>query len=49
MNTIMSKLHIPICSYQDFYSHSNWVELGYTETYINLIMADQPLEGMAGS
>ncbi|XP_075893051.1 von Willebrand factor A domain-containing protein 7-like [Nelusetta ayraudi] len=32
---------------QDFYSHSNWVELGYTDTYINLIRPDLPLENMA--
>uniref|UniRef100_A0A3Q3WK07 Uncharacterized protein n=1 Tax=Mola mola TaxID=94237 RepID=A0A3Q3WK07_MOLML len=32
---------------QDFYSHSNWVELGYTEPYINLIRADLPLENLA--
>uniref|UniRef100_A0A3B4T4V0 von Willebrand factor A domain-containing protein 7-like n=1 Tax=Seriola dumerili TaxID=41447 RepID=A0A3B4T4V0_SERDU len=32
---------------QDFYSHSNWVELGYTEPYINLIRPDQPLENLA--
>lgn len=34
--------------YQDFYSHSNWVELGYTEPYINLIRPDLPLENLAG-
>ncbi|XP_077936703.1 von Willebrand factor A domain-containing protein 7 isoform X2 [Gasterosteus aculeatus] len=33
---------------QDFYSHSNWVELGYTEPYINLIRPDLPLENLAG-
>lgn len=33
---------------QDFYSHSNWVELGYTETYINLIRPDLPLANLAG-
>ncbi|XP_070684398.1 von Willebrand factor A domain-containing protein 7-like [Pempheris klunzingeri] len=32
---------------QDFYSHSNWVELGYTEPYINLIQPDLPLENLA--
>ncbi|XP_071360801.1 von Willebrand factor A domain-containing protein 7-like [Trachinotus anak] len=31
---------------QDFYSHSNWVELGYTEPYINLIRRDLPLENL---
>uniref|UniRef100_A0A3Q2PIE1 von Willebrand factor A domain containing 11 n=1 Tax=Fundulus heteroclitus TaxID=8078 RepID=A0A3Q2PIE1_FUNHE len=31
----------------DFYSHSNWVELGYTEPYDNLIRPDQPLENLA--
>ncbi len=33
---------------QDFYSHSNWVELGYTEPYINLIRPELPLEDLAG-
>ncbi|XP_051939213.1 von Willebrand factor A domain-containing protein 7 [Hippocampus zosterae] len=32
---------------QDFYSHSNWVELGNTEPYIALIRPDLPLENMA--
>ncbi|XP_029917843.1 von Willebrand factor A domain-containing protein 7-like [Myripristis murdjan] len=32
---------------QDFYSHSNWVELGNTEPYINLIRPDLPLENLA--
>ncbi|KAM7418548.1 hypothetical protein PAMA_015926 [Pampus argenteus] len=32
---------------QDFYSHSNWVELGYTEPYIALIHPDLPLENLA--
>ncbi|KAK6324587.1 hypothetical protein J4Q44_G00039290 [Coregonus suidteri] len=32
---------------QDFYSHSNWVELGYTESYANLIRPDLPLENLA--
>nr|XP_046259636.1 von Willebrand factor A domain-containing protein 7 [Scatophagus argus]XP_046259644.1 von Willebrand factor A domain-containing protein 7 [Scatophagus argus] len=32
---------------QDFYSHSNWVELGYTEPFINLIRPDLPLENLA--
>ncbi|CAN9509884.1 unnamed protein product [Ophioblennius macclurei] len=32
---------------QDFYSHSNWVELGYTEPYANLIRQDLPLENLA--
>ncbi|KAK5606350.1 hypothetical protein CRENBAI_022880 [Crenichthys baileyi] len=32
---------------QDFYSHSNWVELGYREPYINLIRPDLPLESLA--
>lgn len=34
--------------FQDFYSHSNWVELGYREPYINLIRPDLPLENLAG-
>uniref|UniRef100_A0A3Q1BJ52 von Willebrand factor A domain containing 11 n=1 Tax=Amphiprion ocellaris TaxID=80972 RepID=A0A3Q1BJ52_AMPOC len=33
---------------QDFYSHSNWVELDNTEPYINLIRPDLPLENLAG-
>ncbi|KAK7929114.1 hypothetical protein WMY93_005509 [Mugilogobius chulae] len=33
---------------QDFYSHSNWVELGNTEPYINLIHPSLPLENLAG-
>uniref|UniRef100_UPI0037E8375D von Willebrand factor A domain-containing protein 7-like n=1 Tax=Semicossyphus pulcher TaxID=241346 RepID=UPI0037E8375D len=32
---------------QDFYIHSNWVELGYTEPYINLIRPDLPLDNLA--
>ncbi|KAM3623176.1 uncharacterized protein V6R79_007988 [Siganus canaliculatus] len=32
---------------QDFYSHSNWVELEHTEPYINLIRPDLPLENLA--
>ncbi|KAG8015079.1 von Willebrand factor A domain-containing protein 7, partial [Nibea albiflora] len=32
---------------QDFYSHSNWVELGYTEPYANLLRPDLPLENLA--
>ncbi|XP_071754168.1 von Willebrand factor A domain-containing protein 7 [Centroberyx gerrardi] len=32
---------------QDFYSHSNWVELGNTEPHINLIRPDLPLENLA--
>ncbi|XP_058496576.1 von Willebrand factor A domain-containing protein 7-like [Solea solea] len=34
---------------QDFYSHSNWVELGNTAPYSALITPDQPLENLAGS
>ncbi|CAK6953310.1 Hypothetical predicted protein [Scomber scombrus] len=33
---------------QDFYSHSNWVELGNTEPYNTLIRPDQPFENLAG-
>ncbi|KAM9792685.1 von Willebrand factor A domain-containing protein 7 [Neosynchiropus ocellatus] len=33
---------------QDFYSHSNWVELGKTSPYSNLIQPDQPLDNLAG-
>ncbi|XP_028273705.1 von Willebrand factor A domain-containing protein 7-like [Parambassis ranga] len=33
---------------QDFYSHSNWVELGKTAPYSTLIKPDQPLENLAG-
>ncbi|XP_077460651.1 von Willebrand factor A domain-containing protein 7 [Stigmatopora argus] len=32
---------------QDFYSHSNWVELGYTEPYVALIRRDLTLENLA--
>ncbi|XP_023189663.1 von Willebrand factor A domain-containing protein 7-like [Xiphophorus maculatus] len=32
---------------QDFYSHSNWVELGYTKPYVNLLRPDLPLENLA--
>ncbi|XP_040892810.1 von Willebrand factor A domain-containing protein 7 [Toxotes jaculatrix] len=33
---------------QDFYSHSNWVELGNNSPYTTLIRPDQPLENLAG-
>ncbi|KAM3622807.1 uncharacterized protein V6R79_003398 [Siganus canaliculatus] len=33
---------------QDFYSHSNWVELGNNAPYSTLIQPDQPLENLAG-
>ncbi|XP_068583218.1 von Willebrand factor A domain-containing protein 7 [Cebidichthys violaceus] len=33
---------------QDFYSHSNWVELGNNAPYSTLIKPDQPLENLAG-
>ncbi|XP_061888792.1 von Willebrand factor A domain-containing protein 7-like [Entelurus aequoreus] len=33
---------------QDFYSHSNWVELGNTSPYSVLITPDQQLENLAG-
>ncbi|XP_068607288.1 von Willebrand factor A domain-containing protein 7 [Brachionichthys hirsutus] len=33
---------------QDFYSHSNWVELGYEEPHENLIRLDLPLDNLAG-
>ncbi|KAG7240771.1 hypothetical protein INR49_026400 [Caranx melampygus] len=32
---------------QDFYSHSNWVELGNNSPYSTLIKPDQPLENLA--
>ncbi|XP_049427227.1 von Willebrand factor A domain-containing protein 7 [Epinephelus fuscoguttatus] len=32
---------------QDFYSHSNWVELGNNAPYSTLIRPDQPLENLA--
>ncbi|XP_058497636.1 von Willebrand factor A domain-containing protein 7 [Solea solea] len=32
---------------QDFYSHSNWVELQNTEPYINLLRPDLPLDNLA--
>ncbi|XP_053182806.1 von Willebrand factor A domain-containing protein 7-like [Scomber japonicus] len=33
---------------QDFYSHSNWVELGNTEPYSTLIRPDQLFKNLAG-
>ncbi|XP_029949227.1 von Willebrand factor A domain-containing protein 7-like [Salarias fasciatus] len=33
---------------QDFYSHSDWVELGKTAPFSTLIRRDQPLENLAG-
>ncbi|XP_056265572.1 von Willebrand factor A domain-containing protein 7 [Pseudoliparis swirei] len=33
---------------QDFYSHSNWVELGNNAPYSTLIQPDQPLRNLAG-
>ncbi|XP_035516567.1 von Willebrand factor A domain-containing protein 7-like [Morone saxatilis] len=33
---------------QDFYSHSNWVELDKFTPYSTLIRSDQPLENLAG-
>ncbi|XP_026159403.1 von Willebrand factor A domain-containing protein 7 [Mastacembelus armatus] len=33
---------------QDFYSHSNWVELGNIAPYSALIRPDQPLKNLAG-
>lgn len=33
---------------QDFYSHSNWVELGNKAPYSVLIQPDRPLEKLAG-
>lgn len=38
----------PILYIKDFYSHSNWVELGNNAPYSALIRADQPLEKLAG-
>ncbi|XP_030207835.1 von Willebrand factor A domain-containing protein 7-like [Gadus morhua] len=32
---------------QDFYSHSNWVELGNTEPFANLIQPNLPIENIA--
>ncbi|CAL1601722.1 unnamed protein product [Knipowitschia caucasica] len=34
---------------QDFYSHSNWVELGKTSPYSALIIPEQNLENLAGT
>lgn len=33
---------------QDFYSHSNWVELGKKAPYRSLIRPDEPLQNLAG-
>ncbi|KAM9770012.1 von Willebrand factor A domain-containing protein 7 [Menidia menidia] len=32
---------------QDFYSHSNWAEIGHTEPYADLLRPDRPLENIA--
>ncbi|XP_077460412.1 von Willebrand factor A domain-containing protein 7-like isoform X1 [Stigmatopora argus] len=40
---------ITLISPQDFYSHSNWVELGNTVPYDVLIKPDKPLQNLAGS
>ncbi|XP_030640136.1 von Willebrand factor A domain-containing protein 7-like [Chanos chanos] len=34
-------------SLQDFYSHSDWIELGNTKPYASLLRADLPLENIA--
>ncbi|XP_026795878.3 von Willebrand factor A domain-containing protein 7-like [Pangasianodon hypophthalmus] len=34
---------------QDFYSHSNWIELGKREPYSNLIKPDTPISNIADS
>nr|XP_055060965.1 von Willebrand factor A domain-containing protein 7-like [Misgurnus anguillicaudatus] len=34
---------------QDFYSHSNWIELGYTAPYSTLLKPNEPLSNIAGS
>ncbi|XP_026795889.3 von Willebrand factor A domain-containing protein 7-like [Pangasianodon hypophthalmus] len=34
---------------QDFYSHSNWIEMGNTEPYSNLIKPDTPINNIADS
>lgn len=33
---------------KDFYSHSNWIELGKREPYSNLIKPDTPISNIAG-
>ncbi|KAK1791880.1 hypothetical protein P4O66_013857 [Electrophorus voltai] len=39
-----------ICMFlQDFYSHSNWVELGNKRTYVNLIRPDLTIHNIAGN
>lgn len=37
-----------ICCDKDFYSHSNWVELGNDIPYGALINSEQPLDILAG-
>ena len=37
-----------LLSMKDFYSHSNWLELGRDAPYSTLIRPDQPLESLAG-
>ncbi|XP_053478034.1 von Willebrand factor A domain-containing protein 7-like [Ictalurus furcatus] len=34
---------------QDFYSHSNWIEMGKSEPYSNLIKPDTPINNIADS
>ncbi len=33
---------------KDFYSHSNWIELGNLFPYSNLIRPDSPIDNIAG-
>lgn len=35
-------------AFQDFYSHSNWIELGNKLPYTKLIKPDLPIENIAG-
>lgn len=47
--TVSTMCFFVIChTLQDFYSHSNWVELGNVEPFRNLLQADLPLENLAG-
>ncbi|XP_061625320.1 von Willebrand factor A domain-containing protein 7-like [Phyllopteryx taeniolatus] len=50
-NFIIGRLNLGalLHTLQDFYSHSNWVELGNTAPYNVLITPNQPLENLAGT
>ncbi len=45
----MLSINFNPCLSQDFYSHSNWVELGNKSPYANLIRPDLNIEKIAGT